>query len=317
MNNILLTIESVIGSSIKSANGERLFICPFCYHHKPKLSINFGTTDTSKLGFWKCWVCNESGKRFWTLLQRLGCSRKEILEFLKDYQNSYIGRPYFDEETPGPRGRQGIRISLPREYKPLWKSSSGFEYPNAKKFLKGRGITEQDIHRYQIGYCEDGLYKSRIIIPSYDNEMKLNYFVSRCYYDSPIKYKNPPVSRNNIIFENLINWKMPVVLVEGMFDAIAVRRNCIPLLGKIMSDKLKQTLIKTKPPEVYVMLDRDAQKEAMEIEQYLKFFNINVKLVTPTDTDPSDLGFEKSWEVIGDATKSTFVDLVGARFKTV
>ena len=147
--------------------------------------------------------------------------------------------------------------------------------------------------------------------------MKLNYFVSRCYYDSPTKYKNPPASRNNIIFENLINWKMPVVLVEGMFDAIAVRRNCIPLLGKIMSDKLKQTLIKTKPPEVYVMLDRDAQKEAMKIEQYLKSFYINVKLVIPTDKDPSDLGFEKSWEVIGGAIKSTFVDLVGTRFKTV
>ena len=67
---------------------------------------------------------------------------------------------------------------------------------------------------------------------------------------------------------------MPVVLVEGMFDAIAVRRNSIPLLGKIMSDKLKQVLIETKPPEVYVMLDRDAQKEAMKIEQYLKSFYI-------------------------------------------
>ena len=161
------------------------------------------------------------------------------------------------------------------------------------------------------------MYKSRIIIPSYDDEMKLNYFVSRCYYDSPLKYKNPPASRNNIIFENLINWKMPVVLVEGIFDAITVRRNCVPLLGKIMSDKLKQTLINTKPPEVYVMLDRDAQRAAMKIEQYLKSFYINVKLVIPTDKDPNDLGFEKSWEVIRDATKSTFADLVGTRFKTV
>ena len=316
MNNILLTIESVIGSSIKSTKDERLFICPFCYHHKPKLSINFGR----RIGFWKCWICNESGKRFWTLLHRLGYTVKEKRELLKDYQDSYIGRPLFEDETKYGRREKSdsdVRISLPREYKPLWKSHSGFEYPNAKKFLKGRGVTEQDIHRYQIGYCEDGLYKSRIIIPSYDNEMKLNYFVSRCYYNSSTKYKNPPASRNNIIFENLINWKMPVVLVEGMFDAITVRRNCIPLLGKIMSDKLKQTLIKTKPPEVYVMLDRDAQKEAMKIEQYLKSFYINVKLVIPTDKDPSDLGFEKSWEVIGGAIKSTFVDLVGTRFNTV
>jgi len=305
MNDILLSIENVIGSSTKSTKDERLFICPFCYHHKPKLSINFGR----RIGFWKCWVCDESGKRFSTLLYRLGYSRKEIKDVLQDHEDFSYKKEHKDENTR--------KLSLPKEYKPLWRPSGGFEYPNAIKFLKDRGLTKYDIYRYQIGYCEDGLYKSRIIIPSYDNEMKLNYFVSRCYYNSSTKYKNPPASRNNIIFENLINWKMPVVLVEGMFDAIAVRRNCIPLLGKIMSDKLKQTLIKTKPPEVYVMLDRDAQKEAMKIEQYLKSFYINVKLVIPTDKDPSDLGFEKSWEVIGGAIKSTFVDLVGTTFKTI
>ena len=305
MNDILLSIESVIGSSTKSTKDERLFHCPFCYHHKPKLSINFGR----RIGFWKCWVCDESGKRFSTLLYRLGYSRKEIEDILQDHEDFSYKKEQKEENTR--------KISLPREYKPLWHPNNGFEYPNAIKFLKDRGLTKYDIYRYQIGYCEDGLYKSRIIIPSYDNEMKLNYFVSRCYYDSPLKYKNPPASRNNIIFENLINWKMPVVLVEGIFDAITVRRNSIPLLGKIMSDKLKQTLINTKPPEVYVMLDRDAQREAMKIEQYLKSFYINVKLVIPTDKDPNDLGFKKSWEVISDATKSTFADLVGTRFKTV
>ena len=304
MNDILLSIESVIGSSTKTTKDERLFICPFCYHHKPKLSINFG----KRMGFWKCWVCDESGKRFSTLLYRLGYSRKEIKDVLQDHEDFSYKKEHKEETR---------KISLPREYKPLWRPNSGVEYPNAVKFLKDRGLTKYDIYRYQIGFCEDGMYKSRIIIPSYDDEMKLNYFVSRCYYDSPLKYKNPPASRNNIIFENLINWKMPVVLVEGMFDAIAVRRNCIPLLGKIMSDKLKQTLINTKPPEVYVMLDRDAQRAAMKIEQYLKSFYINVKLVIPTDKDPNDLGFEKSWEVIRDATKSTFADLVGTRFKTV
>ena len=80
MNDILLSIESVIGSSTKSTKDERLFICPFCYHHKPKLSINFGR----RIGFWKCWVCDESGKRFSTLLYRLGYSRKEIKDVLQD-----------------------------------------------------------------------------------------------------------------------------------------------------------------------------------------------------------------------------------------
>ena len=78
MNDILLSIESVIGSSTKTSRDERLFNCPFSYHHKPKLSINFG----EKLGFWKCWVCDESAKKFSTLLFRLGYSRKEIKDIL-------------------------------------------------------------------------------------------------------------------------------------------------------------------------------------------------------------------------------------------
>jgi len=110
---------------------------------------------------------------------------------------------------------------------------------------------------------------------------------------------------------------MPVVLVEGMFDAIAVRRNCVPLLGKILSDKLKQTLVSKKPPMVYVMLDEDAQKEALRIEGYLKSVNVNVKLVVPTGKDPSDMGFEESWVNINKAVNSNFTDLVGTKLKMV
>jgi hypothetical protein len=131
--------------------------------------------------------------------------------------------------------------------------------------------------------------------------MQLNYFVSRTYYDEGMKYKNPPASRNNIIFENLINWRMPVVLVEGMFDAIAVRRNCVPLLGKILSDKLKQTLVEKKPPMVY----------------YLKSVNVNVKLVVPTDKDAGEMGFQQSWVNIENAVNSSFTDLVGTKLKMV
>lgn len=188
---------------------------------------------------------------------------------------------------------------------------------NAIRFLKSRGVTTDDIYRYQIGYCDDGKYKNRIIIPSFDRNMQLNYFVSRTYYDEGMKYKNPPASRNNIIFENLINWRMPVVLVEGMFDAIAVRRNCVPLLGKILSDKLKQTLVEKKPPIVYVMLDEDAQKEALQIESYLKSVNVNVKLVVPTDKDAGEMGFQQSWVNIENAVNSSFTDLVGTKLKMV
>lgn len=306
MDNILFSLEDILGTSRKTSSDERLFHCPFCYHHKPKLSINFG----KRSGYWKCWVCDESGKKISSLLYKLGYSKKEIKSILGDLESSYNPQENPEEYT--------VKITLPREYKPLWRvTEKTYEYMNAVRFLKSRGVTMEDIYRYQIGYCDDGKYKNRIVIPSFDKNMQVNYFVTRTYYDEGMKYKNPPASRNNIIFENLINWKMPVVLVEGMFDAIAVRRNCVPLLGKILSEKLKQTLVEKKPPMVYVMLDNDAQKEALQIENYLKSVNVNVKLVVPTEKDAGEMGFEQSWVNINNAINSNFTDMVGTKLQMV
>ena len=40
--------------------------------------------------------------------------------------------------------------------------------------LKKRGLSAHDIIKYNIGYCEDGEYTKKIIIPSYDLNGKLN-----------------------------------------------------------------------------------------------------------------------------------------------
>ena len=56
--------------------------------------------------------------------------------------------------------------------------------------------------------------------------------------NSKFKYKNPPMSKDTVGFELFINWNEPIVLCEGVFDAIAIRNNAIPLLGKFLSKTL-------------------------------------------------------------------------------
>ena len=46
------------------------------------------------------------------------------------------------------------------------------------------------------------------------------------FTEEKFKYKNPPVSKNVIMFENQVNWKEPITLVEGVFDAMAVKKKC-------------------------------------------------------------------------------------------
>jgi DNA primase len=183
--------------------------------------------------------------------------------------------------------------------------------------LKNRGIAGYDIIRYQMGYAMDGPYANRIIVPSFDQNNKLNYFLARSFYETNLKYKNPPVSKNVIVFENQINWKMPLVLCEGVFDAIAIRRNAVPLLGKFVPKKLLTMMIKHQVKDVYVALDEDALTEAREIEHSLSNYGMNVKLVNLDKKDPSDLGFTGTWECITQAERSTFKDYIGGRLQNI
>lgn len=300
MDNLLFELENILGHSTPAGSEERLFHCPFCHHRKPKLSINFGR----RYGMWKCWVCDQAGRKISTLLYRLGYNSKEIARILADV------------EEPEVKVEENIErvLRLPPEYEPLWVPNRiSYEYKNALRYLKSRGIRKIDIYRYQIGYCEDGKYKNRIIIPSYDHNNVLNYFTARSYYPSKYPYWNPAASKNVILFENLINWKFPITLVEGIFDAIAVRRNSIPLFGKIMSDRLKKRIIEERPPLINIMLDPDAAEEAHKIEYYLKNININVSMVYAMTGDPADMGFEKSNELIKAARPARFTDLIQSK----
>ena len=247
--------------------------------------------------FRSCWHCGAKGRSLITLFKRLDVSPsqiKELRSFLSEDQlKNYVEMA--DEVTD---------LRLPPGYKPLWIRSTGMHYLNALKYLKNRGVTGHDIIRYQMGYTMDGPYANRIIIPSYDSQNKLNYFLARSFYDSNLKYKNPPVSKNVIVFENQINWKMPLVLCEGVFDAIAIRRNAIPLLGKFIPKKLLKEMVRNNVKEVYVALDNDARAEALEMERQLTPYGMNVKLVNLDKKDPSELGFTETWKCI-DAGQST------------
>ena len=296
-------MSQILGDYKEFGKGEVYFTCPFCHNHKRKFAVN-----VLKNAF-HCWHCGAKGRSLITLFKRLDVSPSQLKELRSLLSDDQI-KNYTEEET-------NTDLYLPPGFKPLWIPSKSIHYINAIKYLKNRGITGYDIIRYQMGYTMDGPYASRIIIPSYDSNNKLNYFLARSFYESGLKYKNPPVSKNVIVFENQINWKMPLVLCEGVFDAIAIRRNAVPLLGKFVPRKLLKMMIKNKVKEVYVALDDDAITEAREIEQSLSQYGIDVKLVNLDKKDPSELGFKDTWECISNASRSTFKDYIGGRLQNI
>jgi len=294
---LLTILEKVLGKSYQLKNGENAFYCPFCNHHKKKMQVNL---ETQK---YHCWVCNEGGHKIGILLRKMG-SPKHIIKEVLQLLNDYIGYEKDKKET-------AHDVSLPKEYKPLYLKSDDVIYRNAVHYLKKRRIGPKEILRYSMGYCNSGVYSNRIIIPSYDEDGKLNYFIARDIFpNSNMKYKNPPMSKDTVVFELFINWNEPIVLVEGSFDAIAVRKNVIPLLGKFPSKSLVKKLVTKKVKKVYVALDTDAKKDAAKLVKFLMDNGIEAYLLSMKEKDPSELGFEEFWNRVKQTEQSTFSDII-------
>ncbi len=160
-------------------------------------------------------------------------------------------------------------------------------------------INKEDILKFNIGYCDDGKYKNRVIIPSYDKDGKLNYFIARSFIqDIDRKYDNPPVSRDIIPFELFVNWEAPIILCEGVFDMMSIKRNAVPLLGKTITKGLLDKLLASKVKKIYIALDRDALKKSLDYAQMLMENGKKVYLVDLPGKDPSEMGFKAFTDLV-------------------
>ena len=294
---LVTLLEKVLGKSYQLKNGEHAYFCNFCNHHKKKLQVN---VETQK---WHCWTCNAGGHKISQLLRKLGAPKtliKEALQLVDEYVS------YEQDKTETIHN-----VSLPNEYKPLWIPTDDPIYKNAIYYLKTRRINAIEILRYSIGYCDRGPYSNRIIIPSYDEDGKLNYFIARDMFpNSKFKYKNPPMSKDTVAFELFINYDLPLIFCEGVFDAISIRKNAVPLLGKFPSKSLVMKLVKKKVKKIYIALDNDARKDAIKLTQFLMDSGIETYLLEMKEKDPSELGFTDFWDLVDRTTQTRFSDII-------
>jgi DNA primase len=304
VNQALIAItNSVLGSGKSTARNNYAYSCPFCKHHKPKLEINF-TENVKGENVWHCWSCDKKGKKLVQLFKLINTPPEKILE-LKTYLKSDTDYNVISSTE---------KIYLPKEYISLINPPNSIMAKHAMAYLKKRNITECDIIKYNLGYCEKGVYANRIIIPSYDDNGNLNYFTARSFEKTnPIKYKNPNSSRNIIPFEFFINWDLPLVLCEGPFDAIAIKRNVIPLLGKNIQSSLMKKIVMSSVSKIYIALDKDAQKQALNFCQQLMNEGKEVYLVDMQDKDPSEMGFKQFTNVIQETDSLNFSDLLAKK----
>jgi DNA primase len=307
---VLTVIESVLGRSKSTARRNIAVPCPFCHHSKPKLEIQLHTNE-KKENPWHCWVCGEKGKTLISLFKKVKAPSYRIQEL-----NNLI--------KPGSKMVEvNQTVSLPKEFIPLYNvdsldSITAIEAKHAIKFLKKRGITENDILKYNIGFCPSGPYDHRIVVPSHDANGDLNYFSTRTYRDDESqKYKNPSVGRNIIGWEYYINWDVPLILVEGIFDALTIKRNVIPLFGKDISETLMKKIVGSQVQKIYIALDNDALKQAIKHCETLLSYGKEVYLVELGGKDANEIGFENFLNTIEQTQPLNFSTLINKKIELI
>ena len=273
-------VTSAFGEGILSKDSKNIsVVCPECGSHKSlrkrKLSICLDT------GLYHCWVCELKGKNIAYLAKKIGAF-KNVIEGLSAAFGNLSSEGTIEEEEV---------FSLPDDFS-LLSLRSCRTSKIAKSYLYSRGFSDQDILKYKAGISNEFEFTNRIIFPSFDEELNLNFFLSRSYDKSQkIPYRNCIKSKKEIIFnENLVDWSQELVLVEGVFDAVKVKKNVACMLGSWIDENhlLFRKIITNKTP-VVLALDPDARGKAMKIAQKLSEYCVNVRMTSHDDTDFGDM----------------------------
>jgi hypothetical protein len=98
---------------------------------------------------------------------------------------------------------------------------------------------------------------------------------------------------------------------------MAIKRNAIPLFGKNIQQSLMKKLISSKVKKIYIALDNDALKKAIEFCEILMNEGKEVYLVELKGKDPSELGFEKFTKLIQNITPLTNYKLMEQKLQLI
>lgn len=285
------------------------FDCPTCSAEKGEyegdgkgnLEVNLAE------GVYHCWACGETHgtrgglkKLFRTFATKDQVKKLKMIGYDLSEFKARVKESNVIEDLTLPKGFISFEEGNPKSilYKQAWNY-----------LTKERKLSPETILKFKMGYVSGGFYDSRVVIPSYDVEGELNYWVTRTYVNAKPKYLNPDSDKEQIIFnECCLNWDSDIYLVEGPFDHLVVH-NSIPILGKKISDKLMSSLFHKASANIIILLDSDAWADSKNHYSKLnvgKLFD-RIKVIKLEDGyDIAKIHEEKGREGVIDIMRNSF-----------
>jgi DNA primase len=134
-----------------------------------------------------------------------------------------------------------------------------------------RGLTQETIETFGVGFCANGMMSGRIAIPIANDKGEVVGYAGRLPeepIDDQPKYKLPPGFRKSLELFNIERAiqapaEAPLVVVEGFFDCMALHQNgckkSVALMGSSLSTNQEDLILKhtRENTPIVIALDED------------------------------------------------------------
>jgi DNA primase len=180
-------------------------------------------------------------------------------------------------------------------------------------YLIERGLSEETIIDFGIGYCSKGVMEGRIAIPIHNAKGEVMAYAGRFPGEPPDedteKYKLPAGFRK---MQELFNIDRaikepadtPLIIVEGFFDCMKIHqggyRNVVALMGSTMSPAQEELI--RRYSHIILMLDEDEAGRAARAEiaaRLAKFAYVKIHAFEQEGQQPDKLSVEEMQQLIG------------------
>lgn len=249
--------------------------CPFCLSVINKEDRKQCLAISMKTGWFKCWRCGTTG-------------RVDLTGPL----------PEVDEMQASSEG-----VGPPEGFMELMEepAKSALCVEDARQYLFSRGMVDQTIwEAAKIGCCLSGRCAGRIVVPVLSPAGDWWGWVARAWTKkSDRPYLNAKgMTLGGGVFNHaalMVETQKPVLVMEGVFDALAYWPDAVAVLGKPKEDQI-HSLIETPRP-VAVVLDGDAWRESWTLAMRLRMEGQTAGFVRlPPEKDPDEVSTEWLWK---------------------
>lgn len=242
----------------------------------------------------------EDRKQAWSILMSKGiyhCFKCAVAGRIRGWEGSDDAMPEAEILAPP------VEIEAPEGFVELMQEPcrSSFAAEAPKAYLRSRGLTDESVWAAaHLGVCFTGKQAGRIIVPILSTANEWLGWVGRVWQKkAPLPYIYPRgMPRGQVLYNHdalLVKTLQPVLVVEGVLDALAFWPHAVALLGKVGGEQMDALVASRRP--VAVVLDGDAWREGEALALSLRLEGQragNVRL--PPGKDPDEMNKTWVWE---------------------